>query len=94
MKPLQVWLLYDSKTKDKASEIFKLVKENYKLNHTYHNSISTPLFSLFMCNYYIRPFTYPDIIIMPERCRLEEQEIENVKIIYYNEDEEIKLWDR
>lgn len=94
MKPIQVQLLYDSKTYKKAMDIFHLVENFYKLSHVYNYTITTPMFCLSLHYYRLRPYTEPDIIIVPKDKEKFIEIQDNIKIIQYDKDEVIQLWEQ
>ena len=98
MKPLVVWIIYNNDTKEKAFEIYNSVKKYYRLYHEYESTITTPMFEVSIRsfkNQIVRKL--PDVILLPENCEYIERQYEKpheTKIIQYNKDEEIKLWEQ
>lgn len=98
MKPLVILIIYDEDEKEKAFEIYNSIKKYYRLYHEYELTITTPMFEVSIShfkNQIIRKL--PDIILLPENCEYIERQNEKpheTKLIQYNKDEEIKLWEQ
>ena len=93
LKPMIFCLFYNEETEEKAKEIFNEFRKSYRLNHYYKNDLKTPLFELKMLpsndDYIVDNF---DVAFIPEGYIIEDSP--NTRIIYYNPEEEIKLWEQ
>lgn len=94
MKPLVIYLIYNDETKNKAFEIYNLIKKNYRLYHEHKNKLITPMFTIYLLgnrNHIVTEL--PDVAIIPNTFELINN-WDNVKIIKYSPEEEINLWEQ